>query len=964
MLFPAYYENPQKISDGLCPYRSYYIPYACDTDNEPGRENSPNFYSLNGEWDFHLFSSPEKAALSPKSYGKIRVPGNWQTQGYDKPQYINAAYPIPYDPPYVPKDNPCGLYARKFQWKKEPGKDYFLNLEGVDSAYYVYLNGRYVGFNTVSHCTGEFLLNDYLADGENLLQIFVLKWSFGTYLEGQDKIRLSGIFRDVYILTRSRERIDDYRIRCEFAGERAVLRVSVRKDEKTVYRLKFFAPDGELLFSEQTSEKEISFEVLAPVLWNAERPELYRMILDTAEERIFEQVALVRKELSDAFLLNGKKITFRGVNRHEIHPDYGYHVPRDVVVEELRLMKKHHVNAIRTAHYPPTPEFVRLCERMGFYLIEEADLECHGVTCRQVGVSDFNDLYRRGGWEKAVLDRTVRMFERDKNRFCILLWSVGNESGWGKPIEDCIRFLNANDTSRPVHYESTFSDNPEDTYPLLKLRAKMYPSLEDINKYLEDSAETRPLVLSEFSHAMGNSCGDLEDYFEKFWSNRRLMGGFVWEWCEHALRDKKTGCLLYGGDWKEKYHDGNFCVDGLVSCEREPNSSFLLMKQVYAPVHMQSDPSGLWLENRMEFTAFEEKFFGEITVKADGETVFRRKLNVSIPPFGKCAVSFDWEKYRGRRTVVTVSIYSLHGDEIFAAGEEICHQQFDISKKETAGDQACVPFQQRNGDWFARAGETLIQVDGCTGLLKSFKKSGRELFARPQSLKVSRAPLDNDKWVYWSEWLYRGIYDAHTRAYTGKFDGKSLSVSVALNAPSKKRILEGLIEYRLEENGRLHVAVKAEVADDIDFLPRFGVENCLAPDFEEYEYYGYGPFESYIDKFRHCYKDWHVQSVNDVRMPYLKPQESCAHYSTDEVILRGKGGDIRIAGDGFSFGISRWPDDVIMNTRHNWELPESKQIFVNLDYKMSGTGSGSCGPRLQEKYQLREKKFEFGYTIE
>jgi len=560
--------------------RAYYVPFSDDqtivlNDGIIRREDSDRWTSLDGVWSIREHADPDSVCIDERMEEEIEVPSCVQMKGYDHIQYINARYPFPFDPPYVPKNNPVYHYRRTFAVSVTREEKLYLNFEGVDSAFYVYLNGRFVGYGQISHATNEFDVTSFARAGENVLDVVVLKWCVSSYLECQDKFRFTGIFRSVYLLRRPKEHIGDFKITTSFREGAGIIRIDNLSE--VPFRYEAAEAAGEL------SPGDFA-EILIqnPALWTAETPTLYDVLLSFGGEKILQRVGIRTVEIKDGvFLLNGAPVKLKGVNRHEFDCERGATVTEEGMLGDLRLMKWANVNAIRTAHYPDCPVFYDLCDAMGFYLIDEADLETHGVATSQGGYD--RALWQRyaenGIFDEGVFDRHVNLYERDKNRTCVLIWSLGNESSYGKMFHAGADYLHAHD-DRPVHYEGNWESDHSDYYTSrIDIASRMYPPLEFFDEFLADERETRPLVLCEYSHAMGNSCGDLTDYWKKIDSSPRFMGAFVWEWCDHAIRTPSG--FLYGGDFGEHDHDGNFCVDGLVSPDRKIKSNLRELRAVY-----------------------------------------------------------------------------------------------------------------------------------------------------------------------------------------------------------------------------------------------------------------------------------------------------------------------------------------------------------------------------------------------
>ena len=699
MSIPQYFENTAMLHENTMPARAYYIPASVRMDQlVKHREESDRFQLLNGKWKFRFFSDigdfeallPEETSLTDvaagtawgrvgdlfEEGGQIDVPGMWQMAGFDRHQYTNVRYPFPFDPPYVPQENPCGLYEHTFEYEVDQNApEVFLNFEGVDSCFYVWLNGAYVGYSQVSHSTSEFDVTSYVKSGENTMRVLVLKWCDGSYLEDQDKFRMSGIFRDVYLLKRPQRHIWDYRItthvegaaaavdvHCLLAGGDLPIYARIENAEGQVVAegsLRSSANKGQKSgLAESGKEQEMSLDNLAmpykaqvqfcienPVFWNTENPYLYTLILETEQETIVDRIGIRTIEIRDRVIyLNGQNIKFRGVNRHDSDPETGYVIGLEQMERDLILMKQHNVNAIRTSHYPNAPMFYQLCDEYGFMVIDEADIEAHGpfLLYRKVD----NEFQRNGRWsekiaddpmwKQAIADRVRLLVHRDVNRPCVVIWSMGNESAYGCNFEKALAWTKSFDDSRLTQYESARYRNYHKTYDYsnLDLYSRMYPSLEEIKQYLEQDG-SKPYLLVEYSHSMGNGPGDFEDYFQMIQDNDLMCGGFVWEWCDHAVRHDGNR-YYYGGDHGETIHDDNFCVDGLVYPDRTPHTGLLEYKNVYRPVRVVScntDSGELILHNYLDFDDLRDMLTIRYEMTCDGELIRSGELEpVSVQP--------------------------------------------------------------------------------------------------------------------------------------------------------------------------------------------------------------------------------------------------------------------------------------------------------------------------------------------
>ena len=661
---PHYYEDTSILHSGCEDNRSYYLPVSPKDTNEFSRQ-----MLLNGSWDFKDYSNPYSIEdftaedYSFETFTSIPVPGCVQMYGYDQQQYTNTRYPFPYDPPYVPVENPAFVYHRTFFINEVQKKmNSYLNFEGVDSCCYIYLNKKLVGYSQVSHSTSEFDVTKYLLQGENDLTVVVLKWCDGSYLEDQDKFRMSGIFRDVYLLFRPQNHLRDFFIHTVLndAMTQASVSIDLEKIGQFTVHAKLLNAAGNLVAESESNDTLLTFDVESPLLWNAEQPNLYELQLLTDDELISHKIGFRKIEIRDKVLyLNGKQIKIKGVNRHDSDPVTGFTISREQAIKDLSLMKQANMNAIRTSHYPNAPWFPALCDEYGFYMIAESDLESHG--CEYIYHEDhmskneydeyFCDLTKREIFAEAIMDRNQRNVIRDKNHPAILFWSLGNESGYSKNLENAAKWIKSYDPDRLIHYEGASVHTPEsftDVDPhALDVHSEMYPSVEDIENKLPSL--DMPFILCEFIHAMGNGPGGIEEYMQSIYANDSFIGGFVWEWCDHGIFQgySKNGKKMYayGGDSGEFPHDGNFCMDGLVSPDRIPHPGYWEYKNAIRPIRatlIDAQKGLISLENKLDFTDIKDYLSISYEVRCNGNVVdFYTLDDLSIAPHEKVTVGLN-----------------------------------------------------------------------------------------------------------------------------------------------------------------------------------------------------------------------------------------------------------------------------------------------------------------------------------
>ncbi len=969
--FMTLHEDTSVFCKGAITPRAYFIPFAGGQQPDDDRTASQRFQLLNGSWEFAYFSSiidlPEEFT-SMSFENTLPVPSNWQLHGYDKPQYTNVNYPIPFDPPFVPDDDPVGVYKKSYSYKSD-GLRRILVFEGVDSCMYLYVNGRFAGYTQVSHRMTEFDITDLLSEGENEIVCAVLKWCDGTYLEDQDKFRLSGIFRDVYMLSRPKKRIDTYTVTADMNGCFSFTA------EGAAAELSLYDGD-ELIFSGNVSEGEKFTAAVENVkLWSAESPYLYTLIIRSEGEVIREKVGFRTTEIKDGvYLLNGKKIKFLGVNRHDSYPDTGYYADEAKLRRDLELMKAHNINSIRTSHYPNAPRFYQLCDEYGFYVIDEADIESHGCVNiyqnlrwdREGGT--YNGIALIAGdpmFREAIMHRHELLVKRDINRPCVVMWSLGNESGWGENFKAGAELVKKLDSTRPVHYESTHRlDDISDS--VLDMVSEMYMSVEGMRDYLKNEKETRPLLLCEYSHAMGNSSGDLEDYYETFMSSDRFMGGLVWEWCDHAFSlDKSDNSDIkygYGGDFGELHNDGNFCCDGLVYPDRTPHTGLLEVKQVYRPVRVSREGESFVFRSILHFTPAHELFECRYEITDKTGLLSGGKISFELPPEGTCKVDLPCSSQYENETYIRF-IFTAKSD-----GREVCFDQLRLSGGKAAAEEApaSAPVITASPLTFEiTAGDARYVFDRRKAEMTAIEKKGKNLLQKPMSFNFFRAPTDNDTMK--GDWYRLYMNDYTVKVYeTNILDSNGCAVITARASYGKsifKPFARVEAEYRIDGSGRLTVTAALEAdGEKLEVFPRFGLRLFLDKSLDEVSYCGYGPFESYCDKHRASYMGSFSAKVPELYEPYIRPQENSSHWNTKELTV---GNALRLSAEsGFSFNVSEYTQEELAAKAHRHELEKSGYTVLCADFAMAGVGTGSCGPVLMQQYRIPLQGFKGSITFE
>ena len=1006
MIVPRFYEDLNVLHDKTMPVRAYYIPASVRMDDlVEHRESSDRFQMLSGEWKFQYYNSiyDVKESFYEKGYDvsgfdHVTVPGVWQMDGYDTHQYTNIRYPFPFDPPYVPQDIPCGAYVHNFEYNREKkASKAFLNFEGVDSCFYVWVNGAYAGYSQVSHATSEFDVTDLLNEGENTLAVLVLKWCDGSYLEDQDKFRMSGIFRDVYLLKRPEKTIRDYHITTDVEKDRVTVKLDMYFSEPVETKVTIEDKYGAVVARGKAAEDGVlELTVLNPVLWNAENPYLYQIILTMPDEVIVDRIGFRTIEIRDKVVyFNGEKIKFRGVNRHDSDPETGFVIDVWQIKKDLMLMKQHNFNAIRSSHYPNAPYFYQMCDEYGFMVIDEADIEAHGPFMLYRKEDTDQNRFRRWNekiaddpaWEKAIVDRVRLMVQRDKNRPCIVMWSMGNESAYGCNFEKALAWTKNFDPDRITQYESARYRNYDITYDYdnLDLYSRMYPSLQEIEDYLKNDG-SKPFLLVEYCHSMGNGPGDFEDYFQMIHKDDRMCGGFVWEWCDHAIahgtaENGKTR-YYYGGDHGEAIHDGNFCMDGLVYPDRTPHTGLLEYKNVYRPVRVVSydwKNGQIVLHNYMDFDDLNNyvDIFYEMT--QDGITVEKGKLaNVVAAPHSDAMVELKLQVtstgkvylkliYRLKKQMPLLKPgLELGFDEIKLANEDDRNRQA-VKWLEQEKEVGAIDVKENERQVVLQANDFTYVFDKRTGLFEDMQFAGRSYIDHPMELNIWRAPTDNDMYIK-KEWKKAHYDAAYTRAYRIEVlqnkHGVFIMEHVAVVADTVQKILDVEMTWKINEDGKIEAVIEAVKDKEFPELPRFGIRMFLNKKMNEVTYFGMGPQESYRDKHQASCHGLFRSKVAQMHEDYIRPQENGSHYDCDYVeITSGQYGIAAVSNDSFSFNVSVYTQEELERASHNYELEESDSTVFCMDYAMNGIGSNSCGPDVLDKYRFAEEAFRFQFEL-
>ncbi len=974
--------------------RAYYIP--CRSREAAllqDKSRSESYRLLNGEWDFSYFECPldlpdDMGAMTYQA--TLPVPSCWEMHGYGTPHYSNINYPFQYDRPYTFAMNPVGVYSRTFSLERF--EELYLVFEGVSSYMELYINGRYAGMTRGSHLQAEFDITPYVQIGENRITAAVYSWNAESYLEDQDFFRLHGIFRDVYLLDRPKAHLRDFFIHTELDGT-----VEVEADfvgGPLAYTVTLFTPDGEAV------EK-----IENPLLWSAEKPWLYRMVIECSGEYICKSFGFRSVAVSDKreVLINGVPVKLKGVNRHDSHPTLGYYTPHADMERDLLLMKQHNINCVRTSHYPNHPDFIEMCDRIGLYVIDECDMETHGVefAVGYCSLASIGELASNEDWRPNFLNRMQRTVERDKNAPSIIIWSMGNESQFGSNFVAMSEWTKARDASRLIHYERTafphkgYGADQIKIDPSVDIVSRFYTRVDFLEYQATETEDSRPYFLAEYGHAMGLGPGELEDYWALIFKYPRLLGGCIWEWCDHtvaeALPDGRTG-YTYGGDHGEFPHDANFCCDGLVFPDRTPSTGLLAYKKAIEPFRAVCiDPAAGVFEitNRYDFTDLSECKI-ELSVIRDRETVFRRTLNLALKPHetARFTIPYEIPADCGEAAFVELRFLTAKAECWCEEGHELAWFRTEIPAVKREIPASCAAMEAVEGKRYVTVtvGECTYTVDKARGMLTSLIKAGQELLARPADLIIWRATTDNDKYkrnAWTDEHIHKTYFKVRT-VETGREGGVfTVRASGALGANGRCPVFDADIDYRFDSAGlAVHIHAKrngslkalfrtsseetvvdTNLKTDINELPRFAMRLPLIGGMDQLEYFGLGPYENYADYRGHAKPGIFGGTVRDEYQPYIRPQECGNHMDTRRVTLSGIRELEFRAENTFEFSALPYTVEELDACEHAYELKESGTTELLLCYRNRGIGSQSCGPELQDKYKFTDNEFDYGFSI-
>ncbi|MCS7060093.1 MAG: glycoside hydrolase family 2 TIM barrel-domain containing protein [Anaerolineae bacterium] len=1007
------WENPHILQRNREPARATLVPYVDERSALSGeRGSSPYFMMLSGVWQFCYAPSPRdvpegfyRDSFDASAWDIIPVPSNWQMHGYGKPNYTNVTYPYPVDPPRVPQDNPIGCYRREFILPEEwAGQQVFLNFEGVNSAFHVWINGQLVGYSQGAHLPSEFNITRFLRPGRNLLAVQVYQWSDGAYLEDQDFWRLSGIFRDVYVLAAPPVRVRDVWAQAKLINDYTdgAVRISValKNEEVTAQEgyaiaIRLIGPAGDVasegvltesarVEAGQETHIESEINLKAPAKWTAETPSLYTVLVTLSRAGAPVQVVPLHigfrtiEVKGQRLLINGQWVKLKGVNRHDTHPDFGHAVTYESMLRDIILMKQHNINTVRTSHYPNDPRWLDLCDRFGLYVIDEADLETHGF-----GYTDINRLSNDPEWEAAYLDRAERMVERDKNHPCVIFWSLGNESGYGRNHDAMSAWIRARDNSRLIHYEGAqFAPG------VIDVVSQMYPTVEHLIQQGQVTDDPRPYFMCEYAHAMGNGPGNLKEYWDAIYAHPRLIGGCVWEWVDHGIRRRLPDgreWFAYGGDFDDHPNDGNFCIDGLNFPDRIPHSGLIEYKKIIEPVKVEAidlAAGRLRVHNRYDFLSLDHLKL-TWSVMRNGKIIEEGELPTpDIAPHQAGDIRVPFRLPAGEPAV----IYHLNLSFTLARtmpwaerGFEVAWVQFELPV-ERAPQPLVRPASMPA--LHVRELRTAIEIEGrafklvfdrWSGTISKWIHAGLDLLTAGPRVQVWRAPTDNDVYIA-REWRQAG-YDRLTPqvervALTAQAAGAAqVQIESRLNAYGVTTCFACSMTYTIYGTGDvvIHTALAPHSAPQAPLppLPRVALEMRLPGQFDQLAWFGRGPHESYIDRKESARFGLYAGSVEEQFVPYIFPQEnglkSDVHWAT---IGNRRGMGVLVIGMPLiNLAALHYSAEDLTQARHTHELKRLNETVLTLDYAHNGLGSNSCGPGPLPQYTLRAEPVSFSVRL-
>lgn len=1004
------WENPEIFQiNREAPVASFYkYPSEREALKNESWENSPMYQSLNGTWSFYYVDSVQarptgfyKEDFSLVGWDSIEVPSNWELKGFGIPVYTNVTYMFPANPPYIPHSiNNVGSYKRNFEISKNwEGKDIYLHFAGVSGAMYVWVNGKRVGYNEGSKTPAEFNITEFIRKGNNTIAVQVLRWSDASYMEDQDFWRLSGIERDVYLYASEKVTVRDFRVVSDLVNDYndGVFKLDLKVDNhseanvKKEITVKLLDGDNEV-YSETKNvslnlgRTTVSFKNNIPNVktWNAEVPNLYTLLIKTDKESTAIKVGFRNIVIKNSqFLVNGKPVLIKGANLHDHSDTKGHVVSESLTLKDLTLMKQNNLNAIRCSHYPKNPHFYRMCDKYGFYVVDEANIETHGMGATNQGL-DHNKEKQAAHpaylpqWKAMHLDRTIRMFERDKNYPCIVTWSLGNEAGNGENFFATYAWLKEHDTTRPTQYEGATGYENTDIQP------PMYMTIPYMIEYAE-SSPSRPLIQCEYAHAMGNSVGNLQDYWDIIEKHDIMQGGFIWDWVDQGiLTETESGekYWAYGGDLGggDLQNDNNFCLNGIVNPDRTAHPTLEEVKKVYQCIKFKvigTTKGIVEIKNIYDFTNLNAFNFSWVLLENGKEIATGTLSDIDVKPYASTQVKIDLPVLTNESAEYNLNLYakSKTASDLVPQGHVVSYEQLRLT------DYAFDSFEQNttdnlsvllNDNQLSIKGEGFeIAFDKAKGELTSIDYGQGNILLKGITANFWRATTDNDFGFNMPKKL--GVWKAATKTQklvNFSIDKENFKVSTEFILPSTESKLK--IVYSINDLGEILVENSlVDVNSELPVLPRFGNNFIIKDEYQNVTWYGRGPHENYQDRNTSALVGLYNASVSDLYFPYIRPQENGYKTDTRWVVFQNKERKgIKISAPQ-TFGFSahhQYNDDFDAGDkkaqRHTVDIVKRDLVNINIDYKQMGVGGdNSWGYMAHEQYQIQPKNIKYSYII-
>jgi beta-galactosidase len=989
----------------------YSYPNSDEALKNESWESSPYYKSLNGTWQFYYADSVQarpidfhKSTFDTSNWDEIEVPSNWELKGYGIPFYTNIKYMFPANPPFIPHNmNNNGSYKRSFETPENwDGKDIYLHFAGVSGAMYLWVNDEFVGYNEGSKTPAEFKITDYLVDGKNTISVQVMRWSDASYMEDQDFWRISGIERDVYVYAKNKVSLRDFRLTSDLQNEYKdgvfKANLSIENNTKTSteneIKISLFDGDKEIYSDTKTAEikagqNEISFETRIPNVktWNAEQPNLYRLLVEVNGEATAVNVGFRNIKIENSqFLVNGKPVTIKGVNHHDHDEKAGHVINEDLTEMDMRLMKENNINAIRTSHYPKNPHFYRLADKYGFYVVNEANIETHGMGVthdieRNPEKAKSHPAYLPE-WEKAHLDRTIRMFERDKNYPSIVIWSLGNEAGNGENFVLTYNWLKEHDTTRPVQYEGAVGNENSD------IEVPMYWNIQRMKNYVDEGG-TKPLIQCEYAHAMGNSLGNFQDYWDVIEAYPSMQGGFIWDWVDQGLlttNEDGEEFWAYGGDLggADFQNDANFCLNGIVDPDRGAHPALFEVKKVYQNIGFKlknGQTAEVEIKNKYDFLNLDNLNLTWQLLENGNEIASGKLPQQNIMPYGTQTVKIKLPKLSNKNSDYHLNLKVITANELplIGIGHEVAYEQFELQKGdfyiENSNSENSISVEMDADNLNLSSPDFKMSFDAKTGSLTSIDYGNGNVLVEGITPNFWRAPVDNDYGFKMPNKLKAWKEATNTQkliSFTHKEENGIVKVVSAFELESVKSA-SVVMTYMVKGNGSIEVQTELKNVDEsLPMLPRFGTNFIIKNEYNQANWLGRGPFENYQDRNTSALVGNYTSKVEDLYFPYIRPQEN--GYKTENRLLsltNDAGEGIKItAPNYFSFSAhhqlnSDFDAGMTKQQRHTTDIQKRDFVNINIDSEQMGVGGINSWNALPlPKYRIQPKDMSFTYQIE